>query len=73
MPVEVRKLSDQEAARTFPRRDRTDLAAELAALQTLHPGDAAEVTLGHLSGRAVKRRLGRAARQAGYRLRSLLG
>jgi hypothetical protein len=69
MPIAVRKLSDQEAARAFPRRGRTDLAVDVAALRTLRPGDAAEVALGPLSARALKRRLGRAAQRAGYRLR----
>jgi hypothetical protein len=41
----------------------------VAALRTLRPGDAAEVALGPLSARALKRRLGRAAQRAGYRLR----
>jgi hypothetical protein len=69
MPIQVRKLSDQEAARAFARRGRTVLAAGVAALRRLHPGEAAAVALGPLSARAAKRRLGRAAQQAGYRLR----
>jgi hypothetical protein len=60
VPVQIRKLAPDEAAKVFPKRD---------ALRVLQPGDAAEIDLGGLSSRALKRRLGQAAKQTGYSLK----
>jgi hypothetical protein len=66
-PVTLRKLSQDEAARAFPRRGQTDLSEYTEALRGLQIGESAELDLGGLSSRAVKRRLGQAATQVGYR------
>jgi hypothetical protein len=69
MSIEIRKLSREEAARAFPKRGQMDLSAYTAALADLTPGDAAVVDLDGTTSRAMKRRLGQAATQLGYRLR----
>jgi hypothetical protein len=46
-----------------------DLSEYTDALRELQPGDAAEIELGSLSSRALKRRLGQAAKQTGYSLK----
>lgn len=46
-----------------------DLSEYADALRELQPGDAAEIELGALSSRALKRRLGQAAKQTGYSLK----
>lgn len=69
MPIQVRKLTADEIAREFPRRGQMDLSEYTQALRGLRPGDAAEIELGGLSARAVKRRTGQAARQLGFSLR----
>ena len=69
MPVTLRRLSQDEAARAFPRRGQMDLAEYTEALHGLQIGDSAELDLGNLSVRAAKRRLGQAATQVGYRLK----
>src|ERR1051325_2736914 len=46
-----------------------DLSEYADALAALQPGDAAEIELGSLSSRALKRRLGQAAKQTGYSLK----
>jgi diphthamide synthase (EF-2-diphthine--ammonia ligase) len=46
-----------------------DLSEYAEALRNLKPGDAAEVELGDLSSRAMKRRVGQAAKQMGYNLK----
>ena len=69
MPVQVRKLSAEEAAALFPKRGQMDLSEYTAALSGLRPGDAAEVQMGGLSSRALKRRVGQAARQLGFALK----
>lgn len=69
MALQLRKLPPEEAAMAFPRRGQMDLSEYVDALKGLRPGDAAEVGLGGLSTRALKRRLGQAARQLGYALR----
>ena len=69
MTVTLRKLSREEAARTFPRRGQMDVSEYTAALHALQVGDSAELTLDGLSSRAAKRRLGLAATLVGYRLK----
>jgi hypothetical protein len=68
MPVRLRKLAPDEAQRAFPRRGQQDLSDYLAALGELQAGDAAVIERAGLSDRAIKRRLGMAAKQLGYRL-----
>jgi hypothetical protein len=67
--VTLRKLSREEAARAFARRGQTDVSEYVAALHALKIGESAEIALDGLSSRAVKRRLGLAATQVGYRLK----
>src|SRR5438132_13213813 len=69
VPVQIRKLSSDEAAKVFPKRGQMDLSEYADALGELQPGDAAEIELGGLSSRALKRRLGQAAKQTGYSLK----
>ena len=69
MAVQIRKLSAEEAAKVFPKRGQMDLSEYAGALSQLQPGDAAEIELGGLSSRALKRRLGQAAKQTGYSLK----
>ena len=69
MAVQIRKLAPEEAAKVFPKRGQMDLSAYADALRELQPGDAAEIELGGLSSRALKRRLGQAAKQSGYSLK----
>ena len=69
MAVQIRKLSAEEAAKVFPKRGQMDLSEYASALAQLQPGDAAEIELGGLSSRALKRRLGQAAKQTGYSLK----
>jgi hypothetical protein len=69
VPVQIRKLSSDEAAKVFPKRGQMDLSEYADALRELQPGDAAEIELGSLSSRALKRRLGQAAKQTGYSLK----
>jgi hypothetical protein len=68
MPVAIRKLSAEEAHGAFSRRSQQDLSDYVDALRTLEPGQAAAVERQDLSDRALKRRLGQAARTLGYRL-----
>jgi hypothetical protein len=65
VPVRLRKLSQDEAARAFPRRGQMDLSEYTEALRGLQVGESAELDLGGLSSRAAKRRLGRPGRNAG--------
>src|SRR6185295_2512449 len=67
--VQIRKLSSDEAAKVFPKRGQMDLSEYADALRELQPGDAAEIDLAGLSSRALKRRLGQAAKQTGYSLK----
>ncbi len=69
MALQIRKLSQEEATKAFPRRGQMDLSEYVDGLRGLQPGDAAEVHLGSLSARALKRRIGQAAKQLGYALR----
>ncbi len=69
MAVQIRKLAPEEAAKAFPRRGQMDLSEYIDALRALRPGEAAEVDLGGLSTRALKRRIGQAAKQLGFALR----
>src|ERR687886_2807052 len=69
VPVQIRKLAPDEAARVFPKRGQMDLSEYAEALRELQPGDAAEIELGALSSRALKRRLGPAAKQNGDSLK----
>ncbi|GAC1313477.1 MAG: hypothetical protein NVSMB2_01440 [Chloroflexota bacterium] len=69
VPVQIRKLTNDEAAKVFPKRGQMDLSEYADALRELQPGDAAEIELGSLSSRALKRRLGQAAKQTGYALK----
>ena len=69
VPVQIRKLAPDEAAKVFPKRGQMDLSEYADALRELSPGDAAEIELAGLSSRALKRRLGQAAKQTGYSLK----
>lgn len=69
MALTIRKLPSQQADQVFPKRGQMDLAEYVDALRTLQPGDAAAIDLQGVSSRALKRRLGQAASQAGYRLK----
>jgi hypothetical protein len=68
MAVRLRKLAPDEAQRAFPRRGQQDVSDYMAALGEFQPGDAAAIERAGLSDRAIKRRLGAAAKQLGYRL-----
>lgn len=63
--VSLRKLSASEVVSAFPKRGQIDLTEYLDALNTLNVGDSAEVELNGISRRAIKRRIGMAARQLG--------
>src|ERR1700732_4623241 len=67
--VQIRKLTTDEAAKVFPKRGQMYLSEYADALGELQPGDAAEIELGVLSSRALKRRLGQAAKQTGFSLK----
>ncbi len=69
MAVQLRKLTNEEATRYFPRRGQMDLSEYTEALRGLSPGDAAEIDLAGLTPRALKRRLGQAAKQSGVALK----
>ncbi len=69
MAVKIRKLAPEEAQRAFPRRGQQDLSEYVAALRDVRPGEAAGIDREGLSDRAIKRRLGLAAKQLGYRLK----
>ena len=69
MPLQIRKLGQDEAAKAFPRRGQMDLSEYVEAVSALQPGDTAAMDLGDLTTRAAKRRLGQAAAQLGHRLR----
>ena len=69
MAVKLRRLAPDEAQRAFPRRGQQDVSDYMAALGELQPGDAAAIQREGLSDRALKRRLGAAATQLGYRLK----
>ena len=69
MPVTIRKLSTDEAQRAFPRRGQQDLSEYTTALRELGPGEAAGIERQGLTDRALKRRLGQAAKDLGYRLK----
>jgi len=69
MVVRLRKLAPDEAQRAFPRRGQQNLSDDLAALGELQPGEATAIERAGLSDRAIKRRLGAAAKQLGYRLK----
>jgi hypothetical protein len=69
VPLQIRKLSQDEAAKAFPHSGQMDLSEYVEAVSTLQPGDTAAMDLGDLTSRAAKRRLGQAAAQLGRRLR----
>lgn len=69
VPLQIRKLNQDEAVRAFPRRGQMDLSEYVEAVKALQPGDTAAMDLGDLTTRAAKRRLGQAAAQLGRRLR----
>ena len=69
MPVSIRKLAPEESERAFPRRAQQNLSEYVAALRDLAPGEVAEIDLQGLSDRAIKRRLGQAAKGLGYRVK----
>ena len=69
MPLQIRKLNEDEAAKAFPRHGQMDLSEYVEAVGDLQPGDTAAMDLGDLTTRAAKRRLGQAATQLGRRLR----
>jgi hypothetical protein len=65
VPLQIRKLSQDEAAEAFPRRSQMDRSEHVEAVSALQPGDTAAMDLGDLTTRAVKRRMGQAAAQLG--------
>ena len=69
MALSIRKLAPEEAQRAFPRRGQQDLSEYVAALRDIEPGEAASIDRQGLSDRAIKRRLGQAAKSLGYRLK----
>ena len=69
MAISIRKLAPEEAQRVFPRRGQQDLSEYVAALRELEPGQAASIDRQGLSDRAIKRRLGQAAKSLGYRVK----
>src|ERR687885_184217 len=69
MGISIRKLAPEEAQRAFPRRGQQDLSEYVAALREIEPGEAASIDRQGLSDRAIKRRLGQAAKSLGYRLK----
>ena len=69
MPLQIRKLNEDDAAKAFPRHGQMDLSEYVEAVGDLQPGDTAAMDLGDLTTRAAKRRLGQAATQLGRRLR----
>jgi hypothetical protein len=69
MAISIRKLAPEEAQRAFPRRGQQDLSEYVAALREIEPGEAASIDRQGLSDRAIKRRLGQAAKSLGYRLK----
>jgi hypothetical protein len=69
MAISIRKLGPEEAQRAFPRRGQQDLSEYVAALREIEPGEAASIDRQGLSDRAIKRRLGQAAKSLGYRLK----
>ena len=69
MGISIRKLAPEEAQRAFPRRGQQDLSEYVAALREIEPGEAASIERQGLSDRAIKRRLGQAAKSLGYRLK----
>ena len=69
VPLQIRKLNQDEAVRAFPRRGQMDLSEYVEAVRALQPGHTAAMDLGDLTTRAAKRRLGQAAAQLGRRLR----
>ena len=69
MAISIRKHAPEEAQRAFPRRGQQDLSEYVAALREIKPGEAASIDRHGLSDRAIKRRLGQAAKSLGYRLK----
>jgi hypothetical protein len=68
MPIAIRKLEAEEAARAFARAGRLDVGEYADALRGLRAGDAIAVSMDHLSSRTLKRRFSLAAKQLGYRI-----
>jgi hypothetical protein len=68
MPIAIRKLDAEEAARAFARGGQLDLSEYADALTGLRAGDAIAVSMDHLSNRTLKRRFRLAAKQLGYRI-----
>jgi hypothetical protein len=69
MAISIRKLGPEEVQRVFPRRGQQDLSEYVAALREIKPGEAASIDRQGLSDRAIKRRLGQAAKSLGYRVK----
>ena len=69
MAISIRKLAPEEVQRAFPRRGQQDLSEYVAALREIKPGEAASIDRQGLSDRAIKRRLGQAAKSLGYRFK----
>jgi hypothetical protein len=69
LSLTIRKLTSEEVAKLFPKRGQMDLTDYVEALRSLKPGDAGEAPVSGLTSRALKRRLGQAAKQLGYTLR----
>ena len=69
MPIDIRKLTQEEAARFFPRGVSAPAAEYIEALRGLRPGDYAEAFKGNITSRAFKRRLTLAAKHLGLALK----
>lgn len=67
--VNIRPLPASEAANLFPKRGGLDIAEYVQALEQFDIGDAAAVEVDGLSTRAIKRRMGSAAKQLGLSLK----
>ena len=69
MPIDIRKLTQEEAVRFFPGGSAVPAAEYVDALRELRPGDYAEAPKGTLTSRAFKRRLTLAAKHLGLVLK----
>ena len=68
MPINIRRLTQDETSKFFPRGIGVPQVEYIDALRGLRPGDVAEAVRGNVSGRAFKRRLTLAAKHLGLAL-----
>lgn len=67
--VTIRPLSTDETSSVFPRRGSVDITEYIDALRPINPGEAGEVELNGHTPRALKRRMGMAAKELGCSLK----